>query len=162
MLSIKHWGRPDAATAGFIVPPGEGDRIPSKPNGKAKATSRNTGGLFAVHEAILVPGEKVVRHRHNNVAEFFYVLEGEVLLQIGDEVTKATPGTFTFSPINSVHAFSNLGTEPARMLIVATPPEPGEQAFEEMERMPADADEAAWDQLNRKYGVEVVGPPLEG
>ncbi len=162
MQSFKGWEKPDAAVEGFIVPPGEGDRIPSKPSGKAKATSRNTGGLFAVHEAVLMPGDKVVRHRHNNLAEFFYVLEGEVLLQIGDEVAKATAGTFAFSPINNVHAFSNLGTEPARMLIVATPPEPGERYFEEMERMPADADETAWDQLNRKYGVEVVGPPLEG
>ena len=162
MTSINDWERPDAATAGFVVPPGAGDRVPTKPNAKAKATSRNTGGLILVHEPVIKREDRILRHRHTNLAEVFYVLEGEVLLQIGDRVTRATAGTFAFSPVGNVHAFSNPGDQPARLLIVALPPQPAERFFEELERMPPDADEAAWEQFNRRCGVEVVGPPLEG
>jgi quercetin dioxygenase-like cupin family protein len=160
--SVKDWERPDAATEGFLVPPGEGDRVPTKPNARRKAGSRNTGGAILVDEAVLVPGEKIPPHRHSNLAEFFYVLAGEVLLQIGNQMTRATAGTFAFSPIDNVHGFSNLGSEPARLLIVALPPEPAERYFEAMDRLPPDADAAAWARLLRENGVESAGPPLEG
>lgn len=156
------WEAIDAATAGFIVPPGEGGRIPTKPDGKEKANGGNTGGLIAVHEAVLYPdGPSPYRHRHTNLAELFYVLEGEILLQIGERVERAPAGTFAFSPANNVHAFKAVGA-PARLLIIALPPGPAEGYFEELERLPAGAGPAEWEAIGRKYGVEVVGPPLEG
>jgi mannose-6-phosphate isomerase-like protein (cupin superfamily) len=159
----KDWEMTDAVIDGFIVPPGEGGRIPTKSRGKEKANTRNTGGLIGVHEAILSPDEpSPYRHKHTNIAEMFYVLEGEVLLQIGDRVERAPAGTFSFSPINNVHAFKAVGATPARMLIMAMPPEPGERYFEELEKLPPGAGKTEWKALGRKYGVEVVGPPLEG
>ena len=110
-----------------------------------------------------MPGEPApYRHRHSNLAELFYVLEGEVLLQIGERVERAPAGTFAFSPENNVHAFKAVGSTPARMLIMALPPACAERYFEELEKLPADAGEAEWDALGQKYGVEIVGPPLEG
>ena len=39
--------------------------------------------------------------------EFFYVLEGEVVLRIGDERHTAGAGTFAFVPRETFHGFHN-------------------------------------------------------
>lgn len=167
MSTVNEWARPDAVTQGFVVPPGQGDRIPSKPNAKRKARSGTTAGMLLVDEAVLLPGDVIAPHRHDNIAEFFYVLEGRVRLRIGDRVTEATPGTFAYSPVGNVHGFSTLGDRPARLLIVCLPPDPGgaslavvERYFEALERLPPDAGPAAWDPLGRAHGVERV-PELD-
>ncbi len=96
MTTINDWERADAATTGFIVPPGEGDEVPTKPESKRKARSANTGGVFLVDEAVLAPGDKIPPHFHANLTEIFYVLEGEVLLRIGDQIRTVTPGPSHF------------------------------------------------------------------
>ena len=158
MRTIQEWHRSDAATEGYIVPPREGDRVPTKPNAQRKATTGNTAGVILVDEALLLPGETIPPHRHTNLAEFFYVLEGDIVLRIGDRVTRATAGTFAFSPIGNAHGFHNPGPEPARMLIGALPPEPAERYFAAMARLPAEADAAAWERVGRDHGVESVDP----
>src|SRR5438309_1705849 len=96
------------------------------------------------------------------MAEAFYVLEGELLLQIGDKVERAPAGTFAFCPAGCVHAFRALGERRARVLIMALPPGAGEGYFRELAKLPRDAGEAEWDALGKKWGNIVVGPPLEG
>jgi mannose-6-phosphate isomerase-like protein (cupin superfamily) len=58
---------------------------------------------------------------HHDFDEAFYVLDGEVTFQLGDEVTTAGPGTLVFAPRGSHHTLANLGTGPARYLLVCTP-----------------------------------------
>lgn len=166
MESIKDWERPDTARTGFIVPPGDGDDVPTKPGSKRKARSGNTAGQFLVDEAVLAPGDKAPPHRHANLTEVFYVLEGEIRLRVGDQVRTVTAGTFAFSPVGTVHGFGNVGTTPARMLIVAMPHDANGQTLETVERyfaamaeMPAPADVtaadlAAWEELGRLAGIE--------
>lgn len=166
IATTNDWEHPDTATTGFIVPPGDGDDVPTKPGSKRKASSGNTGGRFLVDEAFLAPGEVVPPHRHANLAEIFYVLEGEIRLQIGDRIRTVGRGAFAFSPVGSAHAFSTVGASPARMLIVAVPQDPNGQTLETVERYfaalaelppPADrtaADLAAWNELGRIAGIE--------
>jgi len=166
MIATKLWQRPDAATAGFITPPGEGDDVPTKPGSRRKAFSGNTGGRFLVDEAVLAPGEAAPPHRHANLTEVFYVLEGDLRLQVGDEIHPVTAGTFAFSPVGTVHSFANIGQTTARMLIVAMPQDPEGQTIQTVEAYfaalaemppPADrtaADLAAWEELGRRAGIE--------
>jgi len=154
--TLPEWQRAEAATAGYIVPPGEGDPVPSKPEAERKAGSANTGGLILVDEAVLAPGTTILPHRHTNIAEFFYVLEGVVRLRIGDREQIAPAGTFAFSPVCNAHGFSNPGQTPARLLIVAFPPEPGERYFEALANLPANATAADWEPIGRAHGVERV------
>jgi quercetin dioxygenase-like cupin family protein len=58
---------------------------------------------------------------HHDFDEAFYVLEGELTFQVGDELHKAGPGSLTFAPRGSIHTFANLGREPARYLLICTP-----------------------------------------
>jgi quercetin dioxygenase-like cupin family protein len=162
MATFKSWERPGAAVEGYVVPPGESLERPYFMSNRALAGTASTGGVITVEEGVLQPGQPgPYRHYHPNMAQTFYVLEGELLLQIGDQVERAGPGTFAFCPAGSVHAFRAAGTEPARVLVTAMPPGPAEGYFRELAKLPREAGEAEWDALGKKWGNIVVGPPLE-
>lgn len=160
---IEAWQQPFASIQGYIVPPGQGMPSPTGPQNMAKAWSGSTGGLIAVEEVTLEPGQPGPRrHYHTNHASLFYILAGELLLQIGDQVTHATAGTFAFCPIGCVHTFRVVGTQAVRLLIMALPPAPAEGYFLELMQRGPEATEEDWLRLTEKWGMVIVGPSLEG
>lgn len=58
---------------------------------------------------------------HHDFDEAFYVLDGELTFQLGDELTTAGPGMLVFAPRGSHHTLANLSTAAARYLLVCTP-----------------------------------------
>jgi quercetin dioxygenase-like cupin family protein len=60
-------------------------------------------------------------HVHEHEDEYSYVLEGEVGVQIGDEVRYARPGDLVVKPRGIPHAFWNRTDEPARLLEIISP-----------------------------------------
>jgi mannose-6-phosphate isomerase-like protein (cupin superfamily) len=58
---------------------------------------------------------------HHDFDEAFYVLEGEMTFQLGDELRTAGPGELIFAPRGSHHTLANLSGAPARYLVVCTP-----------------------------------------
>ena len=84
MTRINSWKRPGAAVEGYIVPAGESRERVYFSASRALADVASTGGVIAVEEAVLPPGQRgPYRHYHPNIAETFYVLEGELLLHGG-------------------------------------------------------------------------------
>ena len=51
---------------------------------------------------------------HHAFDEAFYVLEGEMTFQLGDELRATGPGEFVFAPRGSHHTLANLSGTPAR------------------------------------------------
>src|SRR3954453_14829111 len=80
------------------------------------ATSEDTDGKYAMWEAIVPPGGGPPPHVHSREEEGFYVLEGEITFQVGEERIIASTGTFANMPIGTPHSFKNEGGEPARLL----------------------------------------------
>jgi quercetin dioxygenase-like cupin family protein len=60
-------------------------------------------------------------HTHGDEDEYSFVLEGELGVQVGDEVFTASVGTFIAKPRGVPHAFWNAGDTPARLLEVISP-----------------------------------------
>ena len=60
-------------------------------------------------------------HVHEHEDEYSYVLEGEVGVQIGDEVRYARAGDLVVKPRGIPHAFWNRTDEPARLLEIISP-----------------------------------------
>jgi mannose-6-phosphate isomerase-like protein (cupin superfamily) len=58
---------------------------------------------------------------HHAFDEAFYVLDGELTFQLGDELATAGPGSLTFAPAGSHHTLANRGERPARYVLVCTP-----------------------------------------
>jgi hypothetical protein len=61
-------------------------------------------------------------HVHRADDEAWYVLEGRLRFQFGEETFKAGPGSAVLAPKGTWHAYGNAGRgEPARYLLVMTP-----------------------------------------
>ena len=85
------------------------------------ATGEDTGGRYALWEAVVPPGGGPPPHVHSREQEGFYVLEGEITFTVGDQRLVATAGTFASLPVGTPHSFKNEGGRPARMLISVAP-----------------------------------------
>ena len=85
------------------------------------ATGEVTNGKYAQFEAIVPPGGGPPPHYHTREEEGFFIIEGEIAFQIGDQRLIATAGTFANMPIGTPHAFKNESNRPARMLITLVP-----------------------------------------
>src|SRR6478735_5630717 len=84
-------------------------------------TGDNTHGTYAMWEAIVPPGGGSPPHVHSREEEGFYILEGEITLQAGDERIVATAGMFFNMPIGLPHSFKNESSKLAKMLILVAP-----------------------------------------
>jgi len=59
-------------------------------------------------------------HRHD-FDETFYVLEGELTFQLGDERFTRQAGELAFAPRGVPHTYANLTGAPAQVLLIITP-----------------------------------------
>jgi quercetin dioxygenase-like cupin family protein len=85
-----------------------------------KATAADTGGQLSIVEVTEPPGGEAPLHVHKRDDEAFYVLDGTVTLQVGDEVVEAAAGDFAFGPRGIPHRYT-VGPEGCRMLFILTP-----------------------------------------
>ena len=106
-------------------------------------------------------------HVHSRDDESFFVLEGEVTFQIGDQTITGKTGTFVQGPRGIPHSFKNNGKLPARMLVYITPA--GFENFvKEFAQPVASFDSPAipvnQDEINKliaaapKYGIQILPP----
>src|ERR1700677_3893516 len=85
------------------------------------ATGDDTNGKYAIWEAIVPPGGGPPKHVHSREEEGFYILEGEITLQVADERIVAKAGMFANMPVGTPHSFKNESNRPAKMLILIAP-----------------------------------------
>jgi quercetin dioxygenase-like cupin family protein len=98
-------------------------------------------------------------HTHEHEDEYTYVLEGEVGVQIGEEILVARPGDLVFKPRGVPHAFWNVADEPARALEIIFPAG-FERYFAELASLFPPANEGPLDEeavgaVREKYGLEM-------
>jgi mannose-6-phosphate isomerase-like protein (cupin superfamily) len=116
------------------------------------------GGLLAVELAHHTAGGPP-RHVHHEQDEWFYVLEGQYLVEVGGELFRLESGDSAFGPRAVPHTWAFAGGQQGRMMFVVTPAGQLEAFLRELSRMGAMApqDPAFWP----PYGMELVGPPLD-
>jgi quercetin dioxygenase-like cupin family protein len=98
------------------------------------------------------------RHIHPNQDEWFYVIEGEFLFEVGDDRVTLRPGDCILAPRNLPHAWAFVGNNGGKMLISYTPAGKMEAFFREVTKgnsMPPQ-DKA----LFEKFDLILTGPPL--
>jgi quercetin dioxygenase-like cupin family protein len=148
---------------GINLGPGEGKTINMLGISIAfKAMKEDTGGAYSLFE-LIVTGDGPPQHIHKTEEEAFYVLEGEVNVQIGDQTIRGTAGSFVLIPRGTVHTFRNAGSTPAKLLGIVSPPG-FEQFFIEVAGE-EEVDTATFAERGmaaaQKYNMEIVGPPQE-
>lgn len=108
------------------------------------ATTNNPHGIDArklhanddvqVVHILLKPGESLKKHT-TAVNVFFYVLEGEGIIEIGDEKQTATKDWLIDSPKNIPHCLYNESSADFRVLVVKTPAPTADQNKKAIESM---------------------------
>jgi quercetin dioxygenase-like cupin family protein len=83
--------------------------------------SEQSGGHVSMTE-IVVPARTAGPPLHtHDFDEVFYMLEGELIFQVEDELTTKRAGELSFAPRNVAHALANHSDADARYLLVCTP-----------------------------------------
>jgi quercetin dioxygenase-like cupin family protein len=129
-----------------------------------KATGEDTAGRLLVLENISTPGGGPPLHVHHVEEESFYVLDGVFEIIRGEERIAARAGDLVHVPPGTPHRFSNVGEEPARMLIWFSPAgiegffrEAGTPAVGDGPPPPVSTEEIARTQRAApRYGLELV------
>ena len=90
--------------------------------GEIKAAHADTRGRFALVDTVFAPGfQGPPPHRHREMHDCFYVIDGALVFQVDGRRVEAGPGTFVAVPPGVVHTFANEGAEPARVLNLFSP-----------------------------------------
>ncbi|HUJ44285.1 MAG TPA: cupin domain-containing protein [Opitutaceae bacterium] len=129
-----------------------------------KVSSRDTGGDLCIYDTIREAKGGPVLHRHHSQDEWFYVIRGEFIAQVGDDTLSLHPGDSAFAPRMVPHAFAKISDGEAQMLILFQPAGSMEDFFAQMARIGKDIPhhpEIVLKKLWAEHGMEVVGPPLK-
>jgi quercetin dioxygenase-like cupin family protein len=146
---------------GLIVPPGGGSILSVAPGRSAalKLLGRETGDRIMLFEETAPAGTETTFHLHRDTDEVAYVLSGEITFKIGDEVPVGGPGTCAFLPRGVPHAWKNTGAEAGRVLFLYSPAGAGGFFEEQLARPAGSANRPEANEMRRRHGGEIVGPP---
>jgi quercetin dioxygenase-like cupin family protein len=129
------------------------------PNPSANVLLRGeeAGGQVSVTEIVVPPHAGPPLHTHD-FDEAFYMLEGELIFQVEDELVTKRAGELSFAPRNVVHALANHSDAPARYVLVCTPAG-FERHWARVAAKAAGVEPPQW-ALEPIPEVTVVGPPI--
>jgi quercetin dioxygenase-like cupin family protein len=85
-----------------------------------KATAADTGGQLTIVQVTCPPGLEAPLHVHHREDEAFWILEGQVTLQVGEDTIEASAGDYAFGPREIPHRYT-VGDAGCRMLFICTP-----------------------------------------
>ena len=107
----------------IVLRPGEGEHLELGRSAVAfKADAGATDGRFALVETTLEPGFPGPKpHVHHETVDMFYVLEGTLTMQLGDDTLDLPVGSFVLVPPGTAHTFSNRTNRRVRLLNMDTP-----------------------------------------
>lgn len=129
-----------------------------------KVSAQDSGGALCIYDTERASKGGPPLHMHYSQDEWFYVLKGEFIVQVGDQVMKVGPGDSAFAPRKVPHTFAMVSEGKGQMLVLFQPAGTMEEFFRQMAQLrreiPKDM-ETALKRLFEEHGMNVVGPPLK-
>ncbi len=77
---------------------------------------------LSVIEEFMPPGAAEIRHHHEHAQQFFYILTGEVLMEVEGETTLIRAGSGIRILPGTRHQIRNPSSSAVRFLVVSQPP----------------------------------------
>ena len=122
-------------------------------------TKESRGDLFVMEHRSPKKGGPP-RHLHHNEDEWFYVIEGDYVAEIGSDRFHLKPGDSVLAPREVPHAWAFVGDTPGRLLISFAPANRMEAFFRDNANRPKNGEYLNDAEVYRAYGLELLGPPL--
>lgn len=122
-------------------------------------TKDSGGGLFIFEHTNYKKGGPP-RHLHHNEDEWFYVIEGQYIAEVGSEHFQLKPGDSLLAPREVPHAWAFVGDTPGKMVIGFAPANRMEAFFRDNEKRGKDSVYVNDAETFRAYGMQLLGPPL--
>lgn len=122
-----------------------------------KVAGPESPGLLVLENVFHAHGGPA-RHLHVAQDEWFYVVEGDFVIEIGTARHRLAPGDSVLAPRGVPHVFAHVGAGRGRIVIAFTPAGRMEAFFRAVtahDAMPPQ-DPELW----RAHEMELVGPPL--
>lgn len=126
-----------------------------------KVSSKDTDGDWYIFESTRDKKGGPMLHYHYEQDEWWYILEGEFIIKVGDETYTAKAGDSVFGPRMVPHTFAKVNDGPARLLMAFQPAGKMEDHFKAVsEGKYAKLSEEEKNAVRKQHGFEVVGPAL--
>jgi mannose-6-phosphate isomerase-like protein (cupin superfamily) len=124
------------------------------------SSSDSDGDLYIIDTTRTAPGGPPL-HIHYDQDEWWYVITGEFLIQVGDETFHAKPGDSVFGPRRIPHSFAKIGEGEGKVIILFQPAGKMEDFFRaSSEGKLAKMTDAQKNEFRKQHGFEQVGPPI--
>ena len=125
-----------------------------------KVSTLDTDGDLSVAEITSLQKGGPARHLHHEQDEWFYVLEGEHVIEVGEERYEPRPGDSVLAPRKVAHVWAHVGEGTGRLLAALQPAGEIEAFFEDLAKLSSTPEREALKGVFDSHGMELVGPPL--
>jgi mannose-6-phosphate isomerase-like protein (cupin superfamily) len=86
---------------------------------------------LSVIEERIPPGSAEVLHFHNAAQQFFYILAGEAVMEVGGETIALERGAGLHIPAGTPHRIRNTSEQAVDFLVISQPPSHGDRVVVE-------------------------------
>ena len=127
-------------------------------------SAQDTEGDLLIYNTVRQEKGGPALHVHHAQDEWFYVMQGEFIVRVGDDTFTLKPGDSAFAPRTIPHAFAKVNEGEGQVLVLFQPAGSMEDFFKQMGKfgsnIPKDQ-ERTLKELWETHGMQVVGPPLK-
>src|SRR5918998_3997290 len=125
-----------------------------------KVSTLDTDGGLSVAEITSLHKGGPARHLHHEQEEWFYVLEGQYIIEVGDERYELSPGDSVLGPRKVAHVWAHVGEGTGRLIAALQPAGEIEAFFVGLAKLGSTPEREELKGVFRSHGLELSGAPL--
>lgn len=125
-----------------------------------KVSTRDSGGGLFIVEHTDVKKSGPPRHVHPDQDEWFYVVKGDYIVEVGGERFKLGPGDSVLGPRKISHAWAFVGEGTGKLIIAFQPAGKMEAFFNKIAPLTEFPPREEMARMFRDHGIQLTGPPL--
>ena len=125
-----------------------------------KVSTLDTDGGLCVAEITSLQKGGPARHLHHEQDEWFYVVEGEYVIEVGEERYEPGPGDSLLAPRKVAHVWARVGEGAGRLIAALQPAGEIEAFFEDVAKLGTSPEREKLQRAFSSHSMELAGPPL--
>ena len=125
-----------------------------------KVSTLDTLGGLTVTEITSFHKGGPARHLHHEQDEWFYIVEGEYVIEVGEERYELGPGDSVLGLRKVAHVWAYVGEGTGRLIAALQPAGEIEAFFDELAKLGSSPEREVLRRAFSSHGLELTGPPL--